>query len=728
MRVKNILKNVLALSLMVAVLFSTFDYTYADDSDVSDISVGGSSNPDIHEPRLEISGGNDFGVIKAGKEEKIKFKLKNTGKYTARNLSIELKADPKDEKNFKTKDFRREGKIIKPKSDENFEFGCKLSPATPEGRYMMSLELTYRNNYHDIYKKVIPVRIYVENSKRKPLVDISEVKFENGWIDSSKPSRMRLNLKNNGDLVAKNIEIKLDGLDPKTVYLADDSTFRKVAALHGDVSQLVGFDLQANPDVEGDVELNAIISYYDEVDNKYEETHKILVPTSASGEKLKYSDISMKFSQAEYSVTGEAKGTISLCVRNNGDKDLEDLKLELSSEGGITFMSKYIHLIDKLKAGETKNFSYTVVSSDPESKGSHPVKATLTFNESTTPKEGEVPKSIIEVTGVTCYKKGEAAEGKVPKIIIADYNFTGEKIVAGKEFELAIKVKNTSNSMYVKNIKFTHSSEEEVFIPIDAANSFFIESLPPNGVAEKRIKLTSKPDAAAKMYKMTFTAEYEDGSGKSYDEKGNPFKSEESIVLNLTQEIRLEIPELKIPEFASVGEGISIDSEFYNMGKAPLYNMMVKIEGNFDTDVSNYFVGNFEASRSDMFSCKITPMEAGEVKGKLIFEFEDESGNKDKKVKEFTITVDEGMGMEGMDEDFDPEMMGEMGDMDGMDMDGMEFDENGNPIEKKGLSWMTIAAIVIGAIILIIIFVIVNKKRKKKKLEKLLLETEDEDK
>ena len=68
---------------------------------------------------------------------------------------------------------------------------------------------------------------------------------------------------------------------------------------------------------------------------------------------------------------------------------------------------------------------------------------------------------------------------------------------------------------------------------------------------------------------------------------------------------------------------------------------MVKLEGDFASENSSYFAGNFEPGRSDYYEGMIIPQNAGELKGKLVFEFEDETGEKHRVEKEFTTYAQE---------------------------------------------------------------------------------------
>ena len=93
-----------------------------------------------------------------------------------------------------------------------------------------------------------------------------------------------------------------------------------------------------------------------------------------------------------------------------------------------------------------------------------------------------------------------------------------------------------------------------------------------------------------------------------------------------------------------MGQSFPVTLDFYNMGRSTLYNMMVKCEGNFDIQDANYFAGNFEPGRTDYYEAYITPTEPGEIKGAVIFTFED-SWVKVLKLKEFEFCRrDDGYG------------------------------------------------------------------------------------
>lgn len=722
------LRRVFSLTMvLVFVLVSAFS-AFADET--GDDNDGTPRTPDTSKlvPELVLKTGNDLGTFAAGKGSTFRFELKNISNLTADKVQMELIPAKEDIKFFEESDFVRRGITIRSGQSYHAELPFKLNSAVEQKSYDMTLKLTFVNLYNVSFTKEIPVYFYVENTSLYPNVGIINVKTEREIVDENGPQKLTLTVTNGGDLRARKIVVTLNGFSAKTVDLYNDLNVRKVDILGKGMKQNIDFNIIGAKDPEKDAELEAKITYTDDINKVYEKTQTIVLKTTKDKKKEELgeiSDVEMRFSQDNYEVYGEGKASAKLSVENKSNMPLKDLELRLSAEGGVKFMSKYVDIIKEIKPGEKKTYNYLLASADPTQSGNFPITATLKTG------EGEKATQIIQVAGVTTYKKeedenGEKKGGKKPKIIIADYSYNADKIIAGREFLLTLVFKNTSQNIGVKNAKFTFTSDEGMFIPIDSANSFFIDYIDPEGTASVTLKLKTKPEAPVKMYNMTFKGEYEDMNGVSYDEKGNPYTSEELISLNVRQQARLQVADFKLPPVGNVNMPIPLDIEFYNLGKASLYNTVVKIEGeDFDKDPAEYFAGNFEAAKSDMFSTRLIPLKAGELKGRIIFNFEDEAGNPSEVVKEFTLNVEEGPGEEG----FGPMggMDGDVGQMPLFDENGnpIELDENGNPV-AKGLSPLVIGGIALALIVIAIIAFKIVKKRRMKALEAKLLEEDDE--
>jgi hypothetical protein len=254
-------------------------------------------------------------------------------------------------------------------------------------------------------------------------------------------------------------------------------------------------------------------------------------------------------------------------------------------------------------------------------------------------------------------------------------------------------------------------SDDGVFSPVDSSSSFFINNIEREGTVEKLLKFKTKTDASVKVYNLILTMEYEDGEGNAYDSQEQAYKEEEKLGIQVSQPVRLETAEPVLPMEAYAGSPADIELEFYNMGKSTMYNMMVKLEGNFQVQGSNYFVGNFESGRSEYFSATMIPEEEGEATGKIIFEFEDALGNIEKVEKEISYFV----MADGAGEEFDQNMEFPEGEF---NEDG--FEEPGEDSKNKVIGFG------VAAVILVAGGIIFYKKRKSKKLLEDMLEDEDE--
>lgn len=312
---------------------------------------------------------------------------------------------------------------------------------------------------------------------------------------------------------------------------------------------------------------------------------------------------------------------------------------------------------------------------------------------------------------------GSVAEGKSqnknkPKLIISKYTFSPKTPMAGEEFTMNLSFYNTNADKAVRNIKIFLTSSDSpqsatpgessslgssVFTPVDSSNTFYIPYIAPGGIVNKEIKLSSARTIAAKNYEVKANFEYE-------DKDGNEFTAEELIGIPIIQESKLDTGEVNIPGPGMVGDPVEINLDFYNTGKQTLYNLMVKAEGDFRVEPTQYYVGNFQSGSSDSFSFSATPEEAGPKKGKIVFTYEDSTGEEKKVEKEFELIVDEG----GMT---DPNM--------GPDGEIIDPNMNVNPDEAMGFKKF-IPYITAGVLLLAIAIFLILKKRKNKKSAKEL--------
>ena len=282
---------------------------------------------------------------------------------------------------------------------------------------------------------------------------------------------------------------------------------------------------------------------------------------------------------------------------------------------------------------------YVLYANDETKTQNYNIMITLEYEDAE--KEGS-KHSVNQYAGV--YVNG--GNSKItPKIIISNYNFEPKLVRAGEEFSMDLTFMNTSNAKEVKNIKIYLTgidSDKEgnvVFTPVGSSNTFFIDTIKPKGTAARGITMYTIPDAQPKYYNITANIEYQDDDGTEY-------KAEELIGIPVIQQSKLDASEIGLPPEAFVGQPTPISLQYYNKGKTKLSNLMIKVEGDFQIENGEAFIGNFESGSSDYYEAMVTAMNPGTSTGKVVFSFEDPSGEEFTYEREFSINAVEMPPME----------------------------------------------------------------------------------
>ncbi len=262
----------------------------------------------------------------------------------------------------------------------------------------------------------------------------------------------------------------------------------------------------------------------------------------------------------------------------------------------------------------------------------------------------ESTDAVIQYASV--FVSGAGSE-KTPQLMVDSYSYGGTFVQAGDEFLLELSLYNTSGAHTISNIKVTVNAEDGAIIPVNSSNSFYIDRLGKKERINQVMYLSVKPGAEQKTTPMTVKMSYEDSAG-------NPFTSEDIISIPVMQETRLEVDDVIAPPELYAGMQTGVSVQFYNTGKTTLNNLRITAEGDFDTPEStSYFVGNMESGKSDSYDFSFIPRNGGTLEGKIIFSYEDASGDVQILERPFSFQV---MGeMPVFDEGMMPENMGKPG-------------------------------------------------------------------
>ncbi len=668
----------------------------------------GSTNTSEYQPNFDMKKDPFNFTFDSNKYYQVTAKLKNISKYDAKNVRAQIIAgDDALPFNLEASTLRADVRNVSDDKSGDFVFILRVDKTASSKTYNLKLKLDFDNYHGNHYTQEIPLNIIVNSSERKPVVTIFEHKVEGGELETNVPTKLHLDFILNGTFKAKNINVTLGGFSADGITLASGSTDQYIPFLDPNEHARMSYNIMAMPKASGVQTLTAKINYIDNAGNSYEREEQIFINLISSAEKT-VDDVAVKFSSKAYNINAGGQISVNATVTNHSQNKIQNLKVALNSPSGINVLSSYINYINELNAGESKTFTYIIGADSGASESTQPLEITVASGDDDNKKQLDV--TAISVTA----DNGKSGKSK-PKIIISQYDYGDKTVLAGQVFPLTVTFTNTSKSMGIRNVKASFTSADNVFLPVESANSFYIDAIPAGGSVTQTVNLITKNDTQPKIYSVDFEMNYEDDKGKSYDANDQPYKDTEQITINVKQLNRLEVAELGVPEMAMMGEEIPLDVNFFNMGKSTMYNLLVTLEGDFDKRDATRFVGTFEPGANEYFSASIIPSAEGEQKGKLKFTFEDANGEAEEVIKEITIMVEGGMiddGM-GMGKDFNPDEMG-MGEDFNPDEMGMDGEQKAMPNYVK---YLIGAAALIAAVTAVVI--VKRKKRKKQLLESL---------
>ena len=647
-------------------------------------------------PKLENTNSTSIPTIMAGKTQRLNFTIKNNSIYQARNVKISLKmADeakaPLVLDNF---DMRQSVDYINGTESKDISFDVSILSGAPEGLYALKLNYDYENAYNDPpFSTSETTYIRVLNDNVNPKLTVGNVSVRQD-AKSKDSIFLDVSLKNLGKQSARDVKVTLQGLKSGGFTTYNSTDIKYVDTINGGSSATVTYQLLTPASgAAGSNELSVKLDYRDTTGNTYSEQNQIFVPTG-EGEGSR-PDISFEKIVSPQSALGTGDDfTVGLDLRNKGGAAAKNIKVSLTADAALIIRSMNPVYMDSLGANSAKNVSFKLFAADDAVTKNYPVAINVEYEDAFGTKY-----TATQYIGV--YVEGSGGKS-VPRIIVDNYSMDPFPVNAGEDFKLKMSFLNTSKTTDVSNIKVTVSSDDGTFTPTDSGNTFFIEGIPSKSNVERELLLHVKPDAEQKSYMLTVDFEYEDS-------KGNPFTTKETMSVRVLQNPRLVTGDPNLAPEAFVGQPVQVYLDFYNMGKSTLYNLMVKLEGEFDGQNLSYYVGNFEPGRTDFFDVSAMPKATGQHKGSVLFSFEDANGKKVEVRKEFTLNVSE-MAPQGP-----------MVDGSGMPIgkDGMVIGPDGKPIMAPGTAkpskWIYIGA---GAGLLVlaaVVFIVLRRRHNRRK-------------
>ena len=524
----------------------------------------------------------------------------------------------------------------------DMEISVTVDKFAAEGIYSLPFKLKYSYavpeppNYSAETIVEMSVNVMVKNDKRK-----AELVLESDGsvlAPAGGTFELPVTVRNKGDFIAKDIKVSIKDPSPDTFALVSGSGRYDIDILHGEETKTLKYLLRVSSSFKtGSYPLQFSLEYSDERGTVVNEDQKIWIPVSGSGGTGTVFEV-LEITPSKTTVKPADIFDVSVKVKNSGAYDSGQVRISAEGTSVLLPVSQNLYIIQSIKKDETKVINFKFQPHPEAPRGGVPITIRVEPVDG-----GETAISQAISVFVDSDTTGGSEPGKnVPKLIIKSYSSEPTLVNAGENFNLTMQFLNTHSTREVRNIKgsfsVTESSSEtgNVFTPVGSSNTFYIDKISPQKTADWNVTLYTIPDAKSKTYTMSIFFEYEDDLGTSHT-------ATEIIGIPVYQPSRFEVSEISLPPETFIGQPVYTGFEMYNLGKTEIYNVKLRVEGDFDAQPKSNYFGNFESGRVEYYELNLIPMMPGQANGSIIFQYENASGEVHEVVKEFSMNVMEMM-------------------------------------------------------------------------------------
>ena len=444
-----------------------------------------------------------------------------------------------------------------------------------------------------------------------------------------------------------------NGTDPSKLQSVYDITLRPTPIAKDGSDHKV--DLQLHLAYQGDKNFqNAPLSYF-----------RIEPVVSGKTEEFPF--------ELEYSSYGKTMADV--IVKRNADGDVTDtyfdfpFKVKSDAVNGYYPISfKLYHLYQNTNLQETDPKETTITTYVEISHG----KKASSSNGGTDP-------SIAPSTAI---------------LLLAGYELNPQQVTAGQEFDLTLKIRNTSDKA-VSDVKSTLTEANSTITPVNSTSSFFIDKIAAGETVNYTMHL--KAESTAGILPVSLTLANAFVQEKTAKTSSDTFTIPVKQVANLS----LDAPNYSVDTMA--GDSFNLTMNLYNKGKSILYNVSVRLESDSLKADENYYAGNMDSGSNKSYDVMVTPVDgfSGMAEGDIVVSYEDADGNVTEKRTPISVNV--------VSYDYGED------NMDGMIEDDMPTDAMPESTGFPSWAWFVIGGVVIAAGA--IVAVVVVRKRKKAKVD-----------
>lgn len=440
---------------------------------------------------------------------------------------------------------------------------------------------------------------------------------------------LNIPIENTGTASANNVDISLAVSDPeKFPFKTNKMSFNYHTGSISPGSSTASFNVTIPPNVKaGTYPITVNVSYTAPSGSSGQASGTVYVKVANSYKQpiLKCTDV--KF-DGEKLYAGKTT-LINLQMQNDGDLGLQNIELCLSgfSVNGIS-LDKWpdTQYIRKMTAGEIKLVAYKILV-DPEVKsGTYTLDLAIKYKDEYNQEYDRTSKVYIPVAGK------DNQDDLTPRIILESYDCGAGTVIPGTVFPLTLSFLNTSETTPVRNIKISLNSDGQVFSPVGNSNSIYIAKLEAQGRIQKTLMFKPKASAESQTFNINADIDYQDS-------KGNKLTEKEIISIPVNQEAKFVLAAVEVPPEIGLDNPQSISVNYHNGGKAVIRNLSLRVEGDFEVKDGEQYLGNLESGKNDYCDVTVIPHKKGKLLGKVIMDYDDDSGKHYQQCKDFQLQV-----------------------------------------------------------------------------------------
>jgi hypothetical protein len=500
--------------------------------------------------------------------------------------------------------------------DENANYGTHYLPVT----------FTYNGGETTEGSAMINVsrNIAPQTDFNVPLLDMT-YKTEGDSLKAGETTVMHITVTNRGNIMLQDVQVTL--ALPEIMTLDNSVAVQYVGYLGVGETKTVKFPILVEKKVENK---NYAISVKTSGLSKGSAAsfdRAVYIPVTGGEEKTANDDLEIDDINLPAEAEAGAEFTMSFSIENKGKGDAENLKIEVLPEEGLVNKTKNVFVESALKPGESKSYSVTFFSDKEKvTRKSYSIRIAATLG------SGEGAAAVSQYAGIFLTKEQSADSIKNPQLLVDNYSYGADHVKAGERFNLTISLYNTGQKELL-NIKVSLSADAGAFVPVGSSNAFFIERMDAKEHVQRSLTMATNPGAEQMTTALNVSMTYEDG-------EDGVFQATDTIAIPVMQETSLTVDDIIAPPELYPGMQSGIDVRFYNTGKTQLRNLRVVAEGNFDTNEStSYYAGNMASGANDRYSFSFIPREEGPLNGKIVFTYDDPSGDMQTLEKEFSFQI-----------------------------------------------------------------------------------------